>query len=234
MFSFMKNRHDRRLLVFLLGYLILVALFWAWPAGVSADAPDQEDFVETYAQDVFVIVGSTLRHPTEETAPDEPLFNVAGVPLERTWGQWQTGTATATARIVGGVNSPRTDVRLELSGLIPGGVYSIFYGTLLPDSENPLCPGVERTLGLTAFHLTQQLPDASSFIADASGQASYRGQVQGNLLDAYQSFYFIIYHFDGQTYHPLPNRGEFLTQGENCRSSFGEDAMRQLIIFQKS
>jgi hypothetical protein len=31
----------------------------------------------------------------------------------------------------------------------------------------------------------------------------------------------------------LPNIGEFLTPGPNCRSSFGEDAMRQLIIFQK-
>jgi len=35
------------------------------------------------------------------------------------------------------------------------------------------------------------------------------------------------------TYHPLPNRGEFFTQGDDCRSTFGEDAMRQIIVFQK-
>lgn len=234
MFGFIKDRLDRQMLVFVFVCLVLVVALWGQPAGVSADSPDHEDFVAPYDRDVYVIVGSTLRNPTAETAPEEPLFNVAGVALDITWGQWQTASATATARVVGGPNNSQTDVRVELSGLIPGGVYSIFYGTLLPDSENPLCPGVERTLGLTAFHQSQSMPDASSFVADANGQASYRGRVDSNLLNVYQSYYFVIYHFDGQTYHPLPNRGEFLTQGENCRSSFGEDAMRQLIIFQKS
>jgi hypothetical protein len=92
---------------------------------------------------------------------------------------------------------------------------------------------VERTLPLTASHPERQLPDASSFVADANGTAEYHGQVDGDLLQALQVFYTVIYHFDGMTYHPLPNRGEYLTQGEGCRSSFGEDAMRQLIIFQK-
>ncbi|MCI0395430.1 MAG: hypothetical protein L0332_05435 [Chloroflexi bacterium] len=234
MYRLMYYRPGRKVLLSLLGLFALVALLVSRPAGVSADPPDHEDAVQAYNRDVYVIVGSTLRNPTAETSPEAPLFNIAGVSLDLTWGQWQTASAAATAHIIGGPNSPRTDARIELSGLVPGGVYSIFYGTIQPDSENPLCPGVERTLGLTAFHADQQLPDASSFIADANGQASYHGRVDGNLLDAYQSFYFVIYHFDGQTYHPLPNRGEFLTQGDNCRSSFGEDAMRQLVIFQKS
>jgi hypothetical protein len=42
-----------------------------------------------------------------------------------------------------------------------------------------------------------------------------------------------VYHADGQTYYPFPNRGEFLTQGGNCRSSFGHDAMRHVVILQK-
>ena len=40
-------------------------------------------------------------------------------------------------------------------------------------------------------------------------------------------------HADGQTYYPLPNHGEFLTQGTDCRSSFGQDALRHFQILQK-
>ena len=43
----------------------------------------------------------------------------------------------------------------------------------------------------------------------------------------------MIYHADGMSYGALPNRGEFLTQGEDCRSSFGQDAMRQFQVLQK-
>jgi hypothetical protein len=219
-----------------IGLISLIGIFFAtfiWTPNISASSPDREDFTEIFERDVYVIVGSTLRNPSSETLPDAPLFNIAGVSLDLTWGAWQTANATATAQVQGGGNKTRTDVRIELTGLIPGGVYSIFYGTLTPDSENPLCPGVERTLPLTASRPERQFPDASSFIADASGRASYRGQVNGNPLTALQVFYTVIYHSDGQVYDPLPNRGEFLTQGGTCRSSFGEDAMRQMIIFQK-
>jgi hypothetical protein len=120
-----------------------------------------------------------------------------------------------------------------LSGLIPGGVYSVFYGTFGPDSEHPLCQGVERTLPLTAFRPEGQEPDPSSFVADASGKARYHGRVEGALLEADQLFFSLVYHFDGRAYDPFPNRAEFFTQGEECRSSYGEDAMRHLLILQK-
>ena len=55
----------------------------------------------------------------------------------------------------------------------------------------------------------------------------------GDLLAASQVLFSIIYHADGKSYYPLPNKGEFLTQGTDCRSSFGLDAMRQLQIGQK-
>jgi hypothetical protein len=213
-----------------IGLISLISILF-FTTLVSAQAGDREDFTEIFERDVYVIVGSTLRTPTAETLPDAPLFNIAGVNLNITWGAWQMANATATARVQAG--GKQTDVRIELTGLIPGGVYSIFYGTLNPDSENPFCPGVERTLPLTSFQPKRQFPDASSFIADASGRASYRGQASTNLLNPLQAFYTVIYHSDGQAYHPLPNHGEFLTQGATCRSSFGEDAMRQLIIFQK-
>ena len=126
-----------------------------------------------------------------------------------------------------------TDVRLSLTGLRPGGVYSVFYGTLGPDSENPLCPGVERTLALPAVKPDASALDTSSFTADASGAADFHGSLEGHLLDASQVFFSIVYHSDGLTYGPLPNAGESSTQGANCRSSFGEDAMRQLLVLQK-
>jgi len=197
----------------------------------SAAPPDQADAVEVYEGDVFVIVGSTLRNPDATTDPSAPLFNNAGVNLNLTWGEWSAASATSVVRTSGKQNA-HTDVRLKFSDLVPGGIYSVFWGTLTPDSENPLCPGVERTLALPSVD-SGQLPDASSFIAGSDGTAAFRGSLDGNLLSAGQVFFSIVYHFDGQTWGSLPNHGEFLTQGENCRSSFGDDAMRQLLILQK-
>jgi hypothetical protein len=211
---------------------MLLTLVWllvvpASPAGAAA--PDEADAIEHFSRDVFVVVGSTLRNPTADTAASEPLFNVAGVNLGITWGEWTGAVVTSTARSSG----TRTDVRLELSGLVPGGLYSVFWGTIGPDSENPLCPGVERTLPLTGFPAAQQEEDPASFVAAGDGTADYRGRVDGALLDATQVFFSIVYHADGMSYGSLPNRGEWLTQGESCRSSFGHDAMRQVLVLQK-
>ncbi len=207
-----------------------LALFAVAPPA-SAAKPDQADAVEAYERDVFVIVGSTLRNPDATTDPSAPLFNVAGVSLGVTWGAWSAASATSTVRTLGKSNA-RTDVRLKFTGLVPGGIYSVFWGTLLPDSENPLCPGVERTLPLPSVD-SRQFPDDSSFVADATGSAAFRGGLAADLLAASQAYFSIVYHHDGRTWGSLPNHGEFLTQGENCRSSFGEDAMRQLLILQK-
>lgn len=211
------------------GCALAMLLIFAAPAMAR---PDQADFTEVYERDVYVIVGSTLRNPTESTPPDANLFNVAGVGLGLTWGQFGAATATATAKQIGGAANPQTDVRVELAGLVPGGLYSLFYLTLGPDSENPLCPGVERSLPLTAFHPSDAQPDAASFYADDRGAATFHARVPGALLAARQLAYTVVYHFDGRSYGDLPNAGEFQTQGANCRSSFGEDAMRQLFVFQ--
>jgi hypothetical protein len=224
----MSHRNSRSVCILIV--MLVCSVILPMP---SRAAPDHPDGLQIFSRDVYVIVGSTLRNPIDTTAPDANLFNVAGVNLGVTWGQWMAATATSTAHVQGGANHPRTDVRIQLSGLIPGGVYSIFYVTLLPDSENPLCPGVERGLPLTAFKPERQSPDASSFVADANGQAQYRGLVDGDLLGATQVIFEVIYHLDGQTYGTLPNHGEFNTQGTGCRSSYGEDAMRQLLILQK-
>ncbi|MBC6446143.1 hypothetical protein [Actinokineospora xionganensis] len=92
---------------------------------------------------------------------------------------------------------------------------------------------MERTLALPSVD-PAQAPDASSFVAGADGTAAFRGKLDGSLLDsASQVFFSVVYHFDGKTYGALPNAGEFQTQGVNCRGSFGEDAMRHLLILQK-
>jgi hypothetical protein len=222
------TRGSRRLLaglVLTMGSLLVAPL--AAPAGAAA--PDQADAFEVFTRDVFVLAGASLVNPDEETDPSATLYNVAGLDLGITWGEWAGAAVTSTARAAG----DRTDVRLELSGLVPNGLYSVFWGTIGPDSENPLCPGVERTLPLTAFPAAHQNQDPSSFVAGGDGSAEYRGRVDGALLDASQVFFTIIYHSDGMSYGPLPNRGEWFTQGENCRSSFGLDALRQVLVLQK-
>lgn len=150
-----------------------------------------------------------------------------------TWGEWSAATATARASPVGGPAGPRTDVRVSLRGLVPDGVYSTFWQTVGPDSSNPLCPGVEHLLPLDAAKPDAQAPDPNSFVADAGGGAEFHSRVGGDLLAATQLYLVVIYHLDGRTYYPLPNRGEFLTQGTDCRSTFGQDAMRHLLIGQK-
>jgi hypothetical protein len=199
----------------------------------NASRNDTSDASIVFAQDVSVIVGSTLREPDETTDPSAPLFGDSGVSLDLTWGQWQTAGGTANARVQG----KQTAVEITLSGLVAGGVYSVFWGTLEPDSEHPLCgPGIERTLPLTSAHPNKQVPDPSSFVAPADGTATYLGEAPGNILAAGQTFFTIIYHSDGAAYHPFPNLGEQQTAGGEfgCRSSFGLDAMRQLIILMRS
>lgn len=207
----------------LLAALVLVAGPLAGPAGAAP--PDQADAIETMSRDVFVVVGTTLRNPDATTAPGAALFNHVGFPLPLTWGEWSAGTATSRAATAGS----RTDVRLSFQHLVPGGVYSVFWATIGPDSEHPLCPGVERSLPLDAF----KAPGTNSFVADAAGGATFHGRVDGDLLAATQLFFSVVYHADGQTYHPFPNRGEFLTHDTGCRSSYGHDAMRQFLILQK-
>jgi hypothetical protein len=199
----------------------------------GAGQVDREASVLVFPNDVFVLVGGFLRNPDGLTPPEAELHNVDGASVGATWGQFEGASATATAHCIGNPAAPRTSARITLTGLIPGGIYSVFYATFGPDTDNPLCPGVERTLALTSFHPEGQLPDASSFVADENGDAEYRGEVSGCLLDADRLVYALIYHATGQTYHPLPNLGEFVTQGPECRDSYGYDAMRQLVITQK-
>ena len=186
--------------------------------------------VEPFAGDVFQVSGSGDLIPVDpRTTPDgTALFNLAGEPLGETWGQFRAATASSQARIATTPSGDATDVRITLSGLFPNGVYSLFYRTFVPDSVNPVCSS-DPTIALTARD-PEQSPDASSFVADSSGAASFYAHVAGRLIDAQNVTIALVYHFDGKVYGAVPNHGETLVP---CRSSFGADAMRQLLIFQK-
>jgi hypothetical protein len=210
--------------------VVLVAAASCLISAPSARASDSADFVEVYERDVFVIVGSTLRHPDASTPHTKPLFNVAGVNLGITWGKWKSAAPVTTSVMAQGPTN--TTARFTFKRLKPGGVYSLFYGTISPDSENPKCPAVERTLPVTSFD-SAQVPDFASFIAKADGTAAFRGRIPGHPLNKAQQVYVqLVWHSNGETYGDLPNKGEFTTT-PTCRSSFGEDAMRQLTILQK-
>lgn len=164
------------------------------------------------------------------------LFNLAGNALNLTWGQWSSATAKSYAWTVTHNETTHTQFLIGLSGLVPNGVYSLFYRTFQPDSNNAFCPNVEPTVALTAAFTQIQKPDANSFTASSSGKGLFFASVPQDLLAAQQLQVLVVYHFDGNTYGPVANQAE--SQGPDpttglCRSSYEDDAMRQLLIIQK-
>ncbi len=152
-----------------------------------------------------------------------------------TWGEWSAASARSDVKVSRTPHGATTRVRLQLSGLVPDGLYSTFWGTLGPDSEQPLCPGVERTLPLDAPG-GRDRPAPNAFRADAEGKATYVGEVDQDLFAATQVYFSVVWDFSGETSYPFPNRLELLTQvppAEQCRSSFGDDTMRHLLVLQK-
>src|SRR5436190_13975994 len=119
MFDLHIRSHSRLLML-----LALVAFAAATASTVPAlaAAPDQMDGQEIFGGDTFVLDGGVLRPATDTTAPDEQLYNVVGTSLDLTWGRWEQATALSSqARHIG----RRTDVRIQLTGLLPFGLYSV-------------------------------------------------------------------------------------------------------------
>src|SRR5262245_6689791 len=104
------------------------------PASFVFAAADREDGVSSNGHDVFVLVAGNLENPVGfctaepcvigDTSPSAALFNSASIGLGLTWGEWQKTTATSKMRCE---KDGLTEVHVKLEGLIPGGVYSIFY-----------------------------------------------------------------------------------------------------------
>src|SRR4051812_15083659 len=80
-----------------------------------AAPPVHQAAVETFARDVYFIEGATLRTPNDTTSLSANLFNVAGVSLGITWGDWARATGGATVHSIGNGATARTDVELQLT-----------------------------------------------------------------------------------------------------------------------
>jgi hypothetical protein len=173
--------------------------------------------------------GTLIGVDPSSTPAATPLYNLAGNALNVTWGQFSSASATSLAKTITRDGVEYTDLRITLSGLIPNGVYSLFYDTFGPDSSNPLCPS-DRLVALNARRPQRRQPDADSSIADSSGAARFHARVAGDLLAAQSFSIAVIYHFDANTYGPVPTGGE---ANNHCQPSFGNDAMRQLLIVQQ-
>src|SRR5580704_2753616 len=207
-------------------------------ATVTFSTPTPDVAVVPFANDVFWFTNGALTAVDPASTPaSAPLFNEEGNPLHLTWGQFSSSAAKSYAwtDTFGGVT--HTDFAIGMSGLIPNGVYSLFYRTFGPDSNNAFCPDVEPAVALTSAFPQFQKPDADSFVASSSGKALFIGRVPGNLLAATQLLVSVIYHFDGKTYGPVANQAEsqgpVASNGGRCQSSYGIDAMRQFLIIQK-
>src|SRR5262245_3640723 len=84
--------------------LVLLVSSNSSPSAIAA-APDQEDAVTPFSNDVYVIVQGALVTPAGlcraapcqpgETLPSEPLFNVFSVPLGLTWGEFLGASASS-------------------------------------------------------------------------------------------------------------------------------------------
>jgi len=193
--------------------------------------------VVPFANDVSWFTNNALSVVDPASTPaSAPLFNLEGNPLHLTWGQFSSATAKSYAWTTTRSGTTDTYFLIGMSGLIPNGVYSLFYRTFGPDSNNAICPNVEPSVALTAAFPQFQKPDPDSFIANGSGKALFFGRVAQDLLAATQLQVSVIYHFDGKTYGPVANAAEANGPGGPgvpCQSSYGIDAMRQLVIIQK-
>lgn len=237
-----ERRHSRRVIATLIATcLASAALLVQLPvagATIMFTPPTPNVGIIPLPVDVYVLnsMGALVPVDPVSTPASPQLFNLAGNALNLTWGQFSSATAKSyvSTDTVNGVT--HTDFLIGMSGLVPNGVYSIFYRTFTPESNNPLCQNVEPSLALTSAFPQLQRPDSSSFIASGSGKALFVGRVAGNLLAAAQLQESVIYHFDGKTYGPLANAAEASSASNGispCRSSYGVDAMRQFLIIQK-
>lgn len=230
------RRRSRRILATLMatGLACMALALQAPVAAASSHGAPRTPAVAIvpFAGDVFTIDANNnlIQVDPRFTPASAPLFNLDGNPLGLTWGQFDSATASSGARTVRRRGIDYTDLRITMTGLIPKGVYSLFYRTQIPYSANPICgAAVDPLVALTARFPRRQAPDASSFVANSAGGALFHARVAGRLLDAASLQIWVIYHFDGKVYGPVANQGE----SASCRATYGIDAMHQFLIVQK-
>jgi hypothetical protein len=231
-------RWRRLLLTLVAAALAVIGLVVGAPvadASIGTIAPTPDVAIVPSAGDVFTVGtnGSLITVDPRITSASAPLFNLEGEPLNVTWAQFSSASAKSVAWTDTWGAVTHTDFLVGMSGLIPSGVYSLYYRTLGPDSVNPVCaaagnPDIESMVALPAALPQFQRPDPDSFVANSSGRAFFAARVGVNLLAAQSVQVWVVYHLDGKTYGPVPNNAE---ANSNCqRSSYGIDAMRQFLI----
>jgi hypothetical protein len=192
-----------------------------------------------FSGDVVVLnsMGALVPVDPTSTPASAQLFNILGNSLNTTWGQFSSAAPKSAAWTLSLNGTTYTQFLIGLSGLVPNGVYSLFYRTFNPNSNNAYCPNIEPSLALPAAFPQLQKPDSSSFVATSSGKGLFFASLPQNLLAAQQLQVSVIYHFNGQAYGPVANEAESLgpvaSEGGLCRSSYGVDAMRQMLIIYK-
>lgn len=164
---------------------------------------------------------------TADTPFDTPLWDsrfgnpaIAPDGHQVTLGEWLQVSARASARCT----SDGTHVTIHMSGLIPKGVYTfwlmIFDGPFPAESESKPFP-FGNLVGVGA--LGPNDGSGSAFQASASGQGQlsvivppgplsdfgppFLNQIynlEGCLLDEVGFHFVAVYHFDGQSYGPVP------------------------------
>jgi hypothetical protein len=237
-----KSPRPRRVIaaVIAVGAVCVAMAVQAPAAGASTTitTPTRDVGIIAFPDDVYTLnyQGALVPIDPTSTPASAPLYNLAGNALNLTWGNWSSATAASYASTVTFNGTTYTDFVIGMSGLVPDGVYSLFYRTLAPDSNNAFCPNVEPSIALTAAFPRLQKPDPDSFTAGGSGKALFVASVAQNLLAAQGLTISVIYHFNGQTYGPVANAAEAagpVAATGQCRSSYGIDAMRQMLIIQK-
>ncbi len=226
-----RGRRWRRLIATALASVALIVQAQVASASPSSFNETPAIGIIPFAGDVFTTSanGTLIAVDPASTPASAPLFNLAGNSLGITWGQYSSATAKSVAWSETYGGTAYTQFLIGMSGLVPNGVYSLFYRTFTPDSNNAVCPNVEPTVALTSAFWQFQKPDQDSFVAGASGQALFFASLPEPLLAAQQLQVLVIYHFDGKTYGPVTNFGE----ANGCRSTYGVDAMRQFLIIYK-
>ena len=179
-------------------------------ASTSFTPPTANVGIIPFALDVYQSSsnGTLIAVDPSSTPLSTPLFNLAGNALNLTWGQWSSATAKSYAWTVSHNETTYTQFLIGLTGLVPNGVYSLFYRTFGPDSNNAFCPNVEPSVALTAAFPQLMKPDPDSFTASSSGKGLFFASVPEDLLAAQQLQVSVIYHYDRNTYGPVANQAE--------------------------
>lgn len=184
----------------------------AFSTHLDMNLPEQDVYIERTpgSNEVYRVTNgdhdmSAQLFATAEAVPHNPFDPAAlgphpkGQPLGMTLGEWLRHAGTCKYRYEEGVGH----LELELTGLVPNGVYTIWHAFIALPPTEPFSGTLDLPLGARDG-------SESVFTADAKGNASFVHSFTPGLemSDVWTtSMVAINYHSDGKTYQAYP--GEF-------------------------